>query len=215
MGVQTIVSNLFSFAEINDFFNDTAVQEAVNTASTQLYLQHRENFGIDQAATDYLQEFYGLYVQSVANPLVVDPTVGSVVLDVVKVIEVQYVADGAWYAVKVFSPNEWDLAITNPVTPPRIGRQGVYSQLITNWTYDILPVGYIGVRVRALALPTVAVFSFEDGPDPTPIVVVSQELNWSSDKDVKLTWLTMMNLALSVNNMELYKFAVSQLTLTP
>ena len=144
MGVVQIVNNLFSFAQVSNYFNNNAVVvDAVNAASLQLYLQNRDKFGIDQAATDYLQEMYGVFNQSVANPLVVDSSPGSLTIDVVKVIEVQYVANGPWYAVKEFSPNQWDLAITNPVTPPRIGRQGVYSQLISNWTYDILTGGIV------------------------------------------------------------------------
>jgi len=216
MGVTQIVNNLFSFADVANYFNNNAVVvDAVNAASLQLYLQNRDKFGVDQAATDYLQEMYGVYTQSVANPLVVDSTPGSATIDVVKIIEVQYVADGPWYAVKEFSPNEWNLAITNPVTPPRIARQGIYSQLITNWTYDILPAGYIGARVRALTLPVVAAFTFVDNPTPIPTVVVTTDLNWAPDKDMKLTFMTMMNVALNVNSDALYKFAVAQAALTP
>lgn len=215
--VEQIILYCFSFTEFANWFNNNqAFQDAVNASSLQLYIQHRDNFAIDQAATDYLQEMYNVYPQSVANPLVINqfPSAG-VVLDVVKVIEVQYVANGAWYAVKFFSPNEWNLAITNPVTPPAIRRNGVYRQLVSNFTYDILPAGYIAARARCLQLPTVSEFTFTDNGTSVPDITVVTDLNWSPDKVPKLAFMTMMNYALTVNSDSLYKFAQAQSALTP
>lgn len=217
--VSQVISNCFSLGEINNFLNNqTQFQDAVNLASLQLYLQHRDDFGINQEATDYLQEFYDVYAGTIDTPnnnVEIDPSVSPAIIDVVKVIEVQYVADGPWYAVKLFSPNEWNLAITNPVTPPAIRRQGVYGQLVTAWTYNVLPAGYIAVRMRCLVQPLRAEFTLTPSDGLVPNINVTQDWQWTDEKDFKLTYYTLVNLGVPISSEMLMKMGITQAATTP
>jgi len=217
--VEKIVSYLFSLGDYGSYFNSgPIVQNAINQASLQLYNQHKDKFGVDQASTDYISEFYIVTSQTVASPLTITPYTGNPgterYVDVVKQIELLFADEPTTLrAVQILPDNQFTKMATNPVIGPSqekpIGRLRSYLQ------YDILPSTYGGAIARTLVWPNDCEFTFTQNSTPIPTVNVIKDLEWTDEKVVKLAYMALVNLGAPVSSQILMQFGISQANATP
>lgn len=217
--VELIISYLFSLGDYGNYMSSgPIVQDAINQASLQLFNQHKDRFGIDQASTDYLSEFYIVTSQVVASPLTILAYTGNPgserYVDVVKQIEILFDGepDNA-VAVQILPDNEFTMRMKNPVIGPDekhpIGRLRSYLE------YDIRPDTYGGAIARTLVRPNNCEFTFTTNNTPIPTVNVIRDLEWKEEKVNKLAYMALVNLGVPISSDLFIKFGLSQANATP
>jgi len=149
-------------------------------------------------SADAIAELYRIYQYDGPGPLSITVEDDTVV-DIVESIEVQYGSGTATsYPVNVVPDNQYLMMANNPVITPiekrPLGRmRGLLS-------YDVLPDNYFRAKVRVLTLPTVCEFTFVDSDGPVPDIVVTTDLNWTSDKIDNLVYGTIAALGFNLSN---------------
>ena len=218
MGVlETVITNIFNLLNAGGYFRSTdELQTAISLANTQLYQAFRGNmrqyqknspkavlnFGETTITLDSLAELFHI-IPLAGSPLVV--SLADQIVDVVENIDVQYVADEEFYGTKILPPNQWATMKENLVIPP--APEFPYARFVEMTaapnqyqTFQILPVGYVATEVSVYVLPAVPAFTLTANTGPIPTITVTEDLTWTAEKIPALTYLSIENLGLTLQN---------------
>lgn len=213
MIVQQVVSIVLSYLNGSSYYKSAEeVQNALNTASLDIYKRLRGNLAQyrpgspipsivpeqTNVSADAISELYQIYQYDGPGPLSITVEDDTVV-DIIESIEVQYVdGNGTFYPVNIVPDNQYLMMSNNPVIPPIQKRPlGRMRGLLE---FDVAPANYFRAKVRALTLPTVCAFTFVDSGGAIPDIVVTTDLNWTSDKIDNLVYGTIAGLGFNLSN---------------
>lgn len=208
--LQQLISRIFTLLNASGYYKGALeVQNAINSASNDMYLQYRGSLGWYApgnnipaitpgetiGAMDALQECYHV-IQAEGVPLTIESSQFSI--DQVQVIEVQWVDGGEWEIVKMLPDNQYLRTVKNRVVPPT--QEYPYGRLMGSFEYEIAPNNYFGARARCLCYPPDCAFTFVDDNAPVPIVTVQNDLIWLPDKIEPLLSRTIQKLGFNIQN---------------
>jgi len=213
--LSSVYNNICNLINSGSYFRSTdELQTAISLANTQLYQAFRGNmrqyqknspkavlnFGETTITLDSLAELFKI-IPLTGSPLIVsDPTY---TVDVVENIDVEY--DGVFYNSKILPPNQYRTMNQNEVIPPE--QEFPVTRFIEMTappdqfqTFQILPVGYTSVEASVYYLPPAPEFTLTPNGGPIATINITQELLWTAEKIPALTYLSIENLGLTLQN---------------
>lgn len=214
-----LVSTIYTYLNAGGYYKTALeIKNAINTAQIQLYKKLRGNlaeygpsrpkalinFEETNATSDSLSELYRVYTDfSTGNLITLVPN-DNRTIDLVQVIEINYVQSGEFYPVNIVPDNQYLMMLDNKVLYPSGVTQvkRPLARLNGFLSYEVYPGLFFSYRARVLTLPTDVDFQVVDnGVDEVPVVLPGYiDTDWTQDKFNNLLFLTLNGLGFNLSN---------------